>query len=77
MKHDVLSLPDELVEDLDRFGRSQEPPRDPVEIVQTAVRDYLTAHGYATPARTLIITPAEQGSGVTDLSLHHDRYFAE
>jgi hypothetical protein len=77
MKHAVLSLPDELVEDLDRFGRSQEPPRDPGEIVQTAVRDYLAAHGYTTPVRTLTITPAEHGSGVTDLSLHHDRYFAE
>jgi hypothetical protein len=77
MKHAVLSLPDELVEDLDRFGRSQEPPREPGEIVQTAVREYLAAYGYTAPARTLSITPAEQGSGVTDLSLHHDRYFAE
>ena len=77
MKHDVFSLPDDLVADLDRFGRSQKPPRDPAEIVQTAVRDYLAAHGYAAPARTLSITPAEHGSGVTDLSLHHDRYFAE
>jgi hypothetical protein len=77
MKHAVLSLPAELVEDLDRFGRSQEPPREPAEIVQTAVREYLAAHGYTAPARTLRITPAEHGSGVTDLSIHHDRYFAE
>jgi hypothetical protein len=76
MKHEPLSLPDGLVADLERFGQSHEPPRDPGEIVQTAVRDYLAAHGYKTPARALAITPAEHGSGVTDLSLHHDRYFA-
>jgi hypothetical protein len=77
MKQGALSLPDDLVADLDRFGRSQEPPRDPGEIVQTAVRDYLAAHGYQRPTRALTITPAERGSGVTDLSLQHDRYFAE
>lgn len=73
----MLSLPDELVEALDRFGRKQDPPRDPREIVRTAVREYLDEHGHAESIRLLTISPAEQGSGVTDVSLHHDRYFAE
>ncbi len=72
----MLSLPDDLVNALDRFGREQDPPRDPSEIVQTAVREYLDQRGYAELDRLLTISPAEQGSGVADVSLHHDRYFA-
>ena len=72
----LLALPDDLLDALDRFGREQDPPRDPREIVQTAVREYLDGHGYAESGRPLTISPAEQGSGVTDVSLHHDRYFA-
>jgi hypothetical protein len=77
MKRTVLSLPDELVEELERFARGQDPPHDPDEIVQTAVRDYLSAHGFKAPSPGLTITPAEHGSGLGDLSIHHDRYFAE
>lgn len=77
MEGPALSLPDELVEQLNRFGRTQDPPRDPAEIVQTAVRDYLAEHDVSPPVRILQITPSVRGSGVTDVSLHHDRYFAE
>jgi metal-responsive CopG/Arc/MetJ family transcriptional regulator len=76
MERTVLSLPDDLVDALDRFAREQDPPREPSEIVQTAVREYLDEHGYAESVRILTISPAERGSGVTDVSLHHDRYFA-
>lgn len=76
MERTLLSLPDDLAEALDRFGREQDPPRDPSEIVQTAVRVYLDEHGYPDSVRFLTISPAEEGSGVTDVSLHHDRYFA-
>ena len=77
MEQTPITLPDDLVEALALFGRDQDPPRDPGEIVQTAVRAYLAERGYKPQVRPLRITPAPQGSGVTDLSLHHDRYFAE
>jgi metal-responsive CopG/Arc/MetJ family transcriptional regulator len=78
MERTLLSLPDDLADALDRFGREQDPPRDPSEIVQTAVRAYLDEHGstQTDAIRFLTISPAEEGSGVTDVSLHHDRYFA-
>jgi metal-responsive CopG/Arc/MetJ family transcriptional regulator len=78
MERTLLSLPEDLADALDRFGREQDPPREPSEIVQTALRAYLDDHGYVeTDAiRFLTISPAEAGSGVTDVSLHHDRYFA-
>jgi hypothetical protein len=42
-------------------------------------RRYLEQHGYVPrrPARPLRITPADQGSGFSDVSVNHDYYLAE
>jgi hypothetical protein len=44
--------------------------------VQAALREYLARRGAAAPAHPLRITPAKKGSGKSDVSQRHDRYFA-
>jgi hypothetical protein len=44
--------------------------------VQAALREYLARRGAAAPAHALRITPASKGSGKSDISQRHDRYFA-
>ena len=48
-------------------------------MVQALVREYLSTHGYLwnAPGRALRITPAEQASEFTAVSIDHDRYLAE
>jgi len=46
-------------------------------VVQAALTEYLSRRGAAPPAHRLRITPAAKGSGKSDVSRRHDRYFAE
>lgn len=61
MKRITVTLPDDLARELETYLQRQ----------QLLERDYQPAH------RTIRITPAAQGSGVSDVSVEHDRYLAE
>lgn len=76
MNKPAIPLSDELVEGLDRLRSEQDSPQDLTTLVETAVREYLEERGISTTPRGLRITPAEIGSGLTDVSLDHDRYLA-
>jgi hypothetical protein len=76
MNKPAIPLSDELVEGLDRLRGEQDTPQDLTTLVEAAVREYLEERGISTAPRGLRITPAEIGSGLTDVSLDHDRYLA-
>ena len=46
-------------------------------LVQAALSEFLSRRGYGAAPKKLRITPAPQGSGAPDVSLHHDQYLAE
>ncbi len=77
MKRATMTLPDDLAEAVERYVKAQEAPPALTTVVQAALREYLRERGFLRPYRPLKITPAARGSGVSDVSLNHDRYFAE
>jgi hypothetical protein len=77
MKRATMTLPDDLTEALDRYVKAQEVRPPLTTVVQAALREYLRQRGFLRSYRPLRITPAAKGSGLTDVSLNHDRYFAE
>jgi hypothetical protein len=77
MKRTLIALPDELLDELERFRLSRNPPQEMMSVVESAVREYLRDHNVKPPARPLRITPATRGSGHSDVSVNHDRYFSE
>ncbi len=77
MKRTTVTLPDDLADAVESYARDQEAPPALTAVVQSALRQFLTQRGYLGRRRPLRITPARQGSGLTDVSREHDRYFAE
>jgi len=77
MKRATITFPDDLAEAVDQYVRTQETPPAMTTVVQAALREYLRERGFLRPYRPLRITPAPHGSGFTDVSINHDRYFAE
>jgi hypothetical protein len=77
MSRTVVTIADELTEGIERYRRSQDPAPDLTAVVNAAVREYLVERGYIPSARVLRITLAEKGSGYHDVSVEHDRHFAE
>ena len=61
---------------MDSYIRAQEAPPPLTAVVQAALRQYLTEHGYMRVRKPLRISPATRGSGRRDLSQAHDRYLA-
>jgi hypothetical protein len=79
MKRATITLPDDLERALEAFRRSQEVPLPLTALTQAALREYLVKRGFlaTSAARPFVITPVEEGSGTSDVSTNHDRYFAE
>ncbi|MGI8476563.1 MAG: hypothetical protein ACR2OO_09370 [Thermomicrobiales bacterium] len=87
-RHDPPIAPDELAQIAIREyleQRTLRRPRGPLPITPAVNGDrggetlerLLVDRGYASPRGPLRITPADTDSGVNDLSVNHDRYFAE
>ena len=72
-----MTLPDDLAEAVERYVQSQEAPPALTTVVQAALREYLRDRGFIRQYRPFKITPAPRGSGRNDISVEHDRYFAE
>ncbi len=77
MKRATVTIPDDLAKAVKKYMRDQENPPALTTLVQSALRQYLTMRGYLAPGAPLRITPAKPGSGLHDVSVEHDRYFAE
>ncbi|MBI3698107.1 MAG: hypothetical protein HY238_25130 [Acidobacteria bacterium] len=77
MRRATITLPDDLDAALNSYIRQQDVGPALTALVQSALREYLATRGYLVPARRLRISAARKGSGKKDLSVEHDRYFAE
>lgn len=77
MKRASIKIPSDLEASLEAYRRDQEIPPALTVLVEAALREYLVGRGYMTPAQPLRITPAKKGSRKRDVSLKHDRYFAQ
>lgn len=77
MKHATVAIPDELDEALAAYGRDRQVSGDVAAVVQAALREVLTGHGYLIPFRAFRVTPIESDDDATDVSLNHDRYLAD
>lgn len=77
MKRATITLPDDLAAGIDEYLSAQDAPPALTTVMQTALREYLRERGFLRTFRPLKITPAQQGSGLTDVSANHDKYFAE
>jgi metal-responsive CopG/Arc/MetJ family transcriptional regulator len=84
MKRATVTIPDELEAELEAYLKEQDAPPSLTVLMQAALRDYLQSKRLAQrqyrPARgPLRITPVEEKDalGEADVSVNHDRYFAE
>jgi len=80
MKRITVTLPDDLAQALTAYAQAKGVSG--TKVMETALREYLQNRQLLErdyqPAHTRIrITPAEQGSGLNDVSVNHDRYLAE
>ena len=77
MKRLTVSVSDELEESLDHYLQDQEVAPSLTALLQAALKDYLAERGYLRRTSAFMITPASEGSGLTDISQRHDQYFAD
>jgi hypothetical protein len=77
MRRATISISSDLEEALAIYMKQQEAPPALTAVIQAALREYLAHRGFVPPAKALKITPARKGSGKSDVSVHHDRYFTE
>jgi Arc/MetJ-type ribon-helix-helix transcriptional regulator len=77
MKRATVTIPDDLADAVESYVRDQEARPALTVVVQSALRQFLSQRGYLGRRSPLHITPAKHGSGLTDVSQEHDRYFAE
>jgi metal-responsive CopG/Arc/MetJ family transcriptional regulator len=77
MRRATITIPDDLAKAVDKYIAEQEATPTLTAVVQAALRRYLEQRGVLQKPRPFRITPAKKGSGVHDLSINHDKYFAE
>jgi metal-responsive CopG/Arc/MetJ family transcriptional regulator len=81
MKRVTVTLPDSLEQELDAYLAKQETPPSISTVLQVALREYLHSQRLREreyrPGRGVLKLPvAEEGSGKSDVSINHDKYFA-
>jgi hypothetical protein len=82
MRRATITIPDDLEADLNSYFKTQDVAPSLTGLVETALRKFLEekrfeSMQYQAPLKLFRPTPAETGSGLHDVSIEHDRYFAE
>jgi hypothetical protein len=77
MKRATVTIQGDLETALHSYVSQQEVTPTFTSVVQAALREYLARRGAAPPIGRLRISPAKKGSGKSDVSRRHDRYFAD
>jgi len=77
VKRATVTIPGDLEARLEAYLDRQEVRPALTAVVQAALREYLANRSYIPPAKPFRIRAARKGSGLRDVSLNHDRYFAE
>jgi hypothetical protein len=73
----VVNLTDELEAAIEAYRRDQDARPSLSGVTQAALREFLRERGYLPSSRPPYITPSDNDSGASDISVDHDRYFAE
>jgi hypothetical protein len=76
MRRATITIGEDLEKALTSYSSQQEVAPTFTSLVQAALREYLARRGAGVPAHPLRITAASKGSGKSDVSQQHDRYFA-
>jgi hypothetical protein len=76
MRRATITIGDDLEPGLDAYLKQQDAAPALTAVVQTALKEFLARRGFGSGGRALRITPARKGSGLRDVSVHHDRYLA-
>jgi hypothetical protein len=84
MKRVTVTVPDDLEDKLAAFMASRGTPPSVTTVMQTALREFLQNHqlrerGFRPARKPLVMTALDENDpkGEVDVSLEHDRYFAE
>ena len=77
MRRATITLPDDLAKAVDNYVKAQDAPPALAAVVQAALRQYLGERGFLYEPRPIRIRVASKGSGKHDISIKHDKYFAE
>ena len=82
MKRATITFPDDLERKLETYYARQPAPPSLSKLVQVALNEYLEnlmwqERGRRARRGSLRVTPAERGSGQSDVSERHDQYLAE
>jgi hypothetical protein len=82
MRRATITIPDDLEADLTSYFKTQDVAPSLTGVVEIALRKFLKekrleTRQYRPAEQRLRITPAEKGSGRSDVSVEHDRYLAE
>jgi hypothetical protein len=82
MKRATITIPDDLEAQLESYMGAQDITPSLTGVVEVALRRFLKDQQlkslqYRPARRQLSITPAEKGSGQSDVSMNHDRYLAK
>jgi hypothetical protein len=79
----TITIPDDLAAEIERF-LAEHDERDLSDVIADALRQYLPSEQvwmgrqyYPARKRPFIFTPAETGSGFSDVSVNHDIYLVE
>jgi len=76
MQQVTIELPTPIINALAAYN--QEHQVSSSGTVQTAIESFLVAKGYLSkPKKSFHLSPAPQGSGYPDTSIHHDALLAE
>ena len=74
MKRASISLPDDVAKAVDNYLQAQEVRPALTTLMQTALREYLSARGFPQVRRALKMPKGT--SGLSDVSVNHDYYLA-
>ena len=82
MRRATITIPDDLDAELNVYMKEQDVAPSLTGLVEVALRKFLDEKRfeslqYQPPRSPFRPVPAEKGSGLHDVSLEHDRYFAE
>lgn len=79
MSQATITIPDELRRELEAYARRQEEPPELSTVVQRVLREFLEQQksDQEREYRAFRVTPADIGSGESDVSINHDKYFAD
>ena len=77
MMRATIEIDEEMDEALAAYGRERGVADDLETVVPAALRELHEGRGFLMPFRPFRVTPLHRDDGPTDVSINHDKYFAD